>query len=273
MKRISILVILTGFVVPVLSQVKQLPVQKKDEIKVVTTVSQPVGVIAMRGFDFERGKDALADWTKEGTAFNNQPVYGHNVIIRREMDNTYNPFRINISLGGDYWKDLSLPIGHKGNYWIGSYENRSDLTQPFGRTQGNIPTGVLISPEFTITKDYISFLIGGTNDLANAKVELGYEGQGETDTEEKKEKDPFRVIAPVIKTIPVVKQFRATGKGSSVMRRVWWDVKTLKGKKARIKITDNTSTGYINADDFIFQDAAPVDTDIAINSKVNVKQV
>ena len=273
MKRISFLAILTGFVVPVLSQVKQLPVQKKDEIKVVTTVSQPVGVIAMRGFDFERGKDALADWTKEGTAFNNQPVYGHNVIIRREMDNTYNPFRINISLGGDYWKDLSLPIGHKGNYWIGSYENRSDLTQPFGRTQGNIPTGVLISPEFTITKDYISFLIGGTNDLANAKVELVYEGQGATDTEEKKEKDPFRVIAPVIKTIPVVKQFRATGKGSSVMRRVWWDVKTLKGKKARIKITDNTSTGYINADDFIFQDAAPVDTDIAINSSVNVKQV
>ncbi len=275
MKKALLLSALTAMVLPGLSQVQQDPAKKQDQLKVVTTVYQPVGIITLPGFNFEKGKSALEDWAREGTAFNNQPAYGHNVVIRREMDNAQNPFRIKIILGGDYWKDLSLPVGHKGKYWIGSYENRSDSSQPFGRTQGNVPTGTLLSPEFTISKDYISFLIGGTNDMANARVELIYEGQPENDTDPKKkdEKNPGHISIPGQNTIALLKLFQATGKGSSVMRRTWWDVKALKGKKARIKITDNTATGYINVDDFIFQDTAPPATDVAIGSKIKVKQV
>lgn len=137
-------------------------------MQVVTQVQQVIGTIALNGFNFENGKSSLADWTREGTAFNNQPTYGHNVVIRREMDNPQNPFRVNIPLGGDYWKDLSLPIGHKGKYWIGSFENRGIVHSPLPGHR-EYPMGTLLSPEFTISKDYITFLVGGSSDMANEK--------------------------------------------------------------------------------------------------------
>ena len=149
MKQLPLLLGTALFFLPAAAQVKQPPANKQMEVQVVTQVQQVIGTIALNGFNFENGKLSLAGWTREGTAFNNQPTYGHNVVIRREMDNPQNPFRVNITLGGDYWKDLSLPIGHKGKYWIGSFENRGDSAQPFARTQGNTPMGTLLSPEFS----------------------------------------------------------------------------------------------------------------------------
>lgn len=249
------------------------------KITAVNRVVQATGTIALTGFNFEQGRPSLDGWLREGTAFNNQPTYGHNVIIRREMDNQKNPFRVNIPIGGDYWKDLSLPIGHKGKYWIGSFENRGDSSQPFARTQGLAPVGVLHSPEFVINTDYISLLVGGTEDMSNERVELVWEGQpvaednkGEK-TEEKKNTNPLLIINANAASVLNQGVRRATGKGTAVMRRIWWDVKALKGKKARIKITDNSAAGYINVDDIVFQNTAPDQTIVSIGSKLKVKQV
>ena len=236
------------------------------------TTPLPTGVVAITGFNFEQGKASLSNWTKEGTAFNNQPTYGNNVLVRREMDNPVNPFKVNIALGGDYWKDLSLPIGHKGKYWIGSFENRSDSTQMLGRVLGNVAKGTLTSPTFTISKKFISFLIGGVNDLSNANVELIYEKAPDPKNPDKNGLNNVGTANTNIdKTTRTI--FKETGKGSNVMRRVWWDVSRLIGKQAQIKITDNTANGNINTDDFIFQDTDPLNTDVAINSKIKIKQV
>jgi hypothetical protein len=273
MKKAIFFIAITTVATSVFSQVITNPVKKPEDIRQVTPVIQTVGVIAIQGFNFETGKNSLNNWTKEGTAFNNQPVYGNNVAIKREMNNTQNPFRINIPLGGDYWKDLALPIGNKGKYWIGSFENCSEISQPFGRTQGNGPIGSITSPTFIISKNYISFLVGGTNDIANTKVELIYEGQPQEENGEEGKSVNNNKVLIAINNKAIVKKYKETGKGSSVMRRVWWDVTALKGKKANIKITDNSSNGYINADDFIFQDTAPDNTEVVINSKLKVKQV
>ena len=80
-------------------------------------------------FDFEGGAASLKDWGRRGTAFNNQPTYGDNIKIR-VPGHTSN---------------------HQGDYWIGTYENRPDLSSPAGLTQGDGPEGSLISPEFFIT--------------------------------------------------------------------------------------------------------------------------
>ncbi len=257
------------------SQVKEKEINKqvinKNVINPVTITAelrlpfQPV-------FDFEQGQTSLASWIKEGTAFNNQPVFGNNVVASREMSNTQNPFRINIPLGGDYWQDLSIPIGSKGNYWIGSFENRSDSKQPFARVQGATPMGKLISPAFSIRNNFLSFLIGGTNDLSNTCVELLVEdSNGDIIVGSEKYVVATKVTGG--KGVQVTTPLRKTGRGSSVMSREWWSVAELINKKARIRIVDNSANGFINADDFILQDMAPDVTDIGINSKVKVKQV
>lgn len=247
---------------------KTTPVTNQTQVT-MTTMAPPIGVITITGFNFEKGKISLSDWIREGLAFVNQPTYGNNVLVKREMTNTKNPFRVNIPLGGDYWQMLSLPIGHKGEYWIGSAESRSDSSQPLGRMIGDGAPGTLTSPEFLISSNFISFLVGGSNDVSNASVELLLEGESSID--EKSAGNPNDV--QTINNKAVSKFPRFTGNGSNVMRRVWWNVSTIKGKKARIMIMDKTTSGNINVDDFIFQDIAPDVNSIAINSKIKAPQV
>jgi len=93
---------------------------------------------------------------------------------------------------------------------------------------GDRPTGKLTSPEFTIERDYIKFLIGGG----------GYEGKTCTN---------LLVGGEVVRT--------ATGPntqpgGSEFLNWENWDVKELKGKKAVIQIVDDASGGWghVNVD-------------------------
>ncbi|MBE2230318.1 MAG: membrane dipeptidase [Chitinophagaceae bacterium] len=249
--------------------------RKPITVQAVNTISPGNLTLAHAGFTFEQGAASLTGWQREGNAFATQPTYGHNVTVRREMDNPKNPFRIKIPLGGDYWKDLALPVGEKGHYWIGTFENRPDSSHPFGRTQGTQPTGTLTSPVFTIEKKYITLLVGGSNDPGTERVELLWEGQAETI----KTTDQ---IKPATGSVPLtvsgdlraaIQPYKATGTGSNVMRRIWWDVSGLKGKTARIRITDASPAGFINVDDIRFQDTPPDQTDIAISSRLKVKQV
>jgi hypothetical protein len=71
----------------------------------------PTNLSTDGNWDFEIGD--LSFWSAEGGAFSNQPVHGDRVSTARVCP---------VTLGGDYW-DVPYPIGHHGNYWVGSAEN------------------------------------------------------------------------------------------------------------------------------------------------------
>lgn len=102
--------------------------------------------------DFENG---INDWTKTGTAFNNQPTYGDNPTHRNR----------------------GQPAQQEGHWWIGGYENRPGPSYPAGKTQGDGPTGTLTSPVFRISGKTLTFLIGGGCDITTVRLELLISGQ------------------------------------------------------------------------------------------------
>ena len=154
--------------------------------------------------NFEKG--ILESWMEEGVAFHDQPTFGDNTYYRGRGVSNF-----------------------RGNYWIGTYENRHSSKDPKGEIQGDAPVGKLTSIPFIIERDRICFLIGGGNNSAAAGVTLEVEGK--------------RVLFE-------------PGRGSLIdserMSRVTWDVSRWKGKKARIVIEDNSGEGWvhINVDDF-----------------------
>jgi fructan beta-fructosidase len=83
------------------------------------------------------------------------------------------------------------------------------------------PTGTLTSPDFKITKPYLSFRIGGGDYEMHACIDLIVDG----------------------KTIK-----RATGRNSDHLTPVSWDVKPWLGKQAQLRIIDKASGrwGHIN---------------------------
>ena len=91
---------------------------------------------------------------------------------------------------------------------------------------GDATTGSLTSPEFKITEDYLAFLIAGGNHPGKTAVQLVVNGK-------------------------VVNE--ATGENSLGCRTVVWNVATLKGSSARIRIIDQETGkwGVIAADQFV----------------------
>ena len=86
--------------------------------------------------DFETG--SLKDWTPEGNAFDQQPVKGDTVAVRRN----------------------DMKSQHQGSYWIGTFERGGDDL-----------TGTLTSARFKVTQPWASFLVAGGSS-ANTRVEL-----------------------------------------------------------------------------------------------------
>ncbi len=183
-----------------------------------------------QNWGFESGD--LRDWTitGPGTAFNNQPTFGDNVATR-------------------------LPgarSGLEGSYWIGTYENRVSSASPAGGAQGDEPTGTLTSREFDITSPQLSFLIGGGHDFSRLRVELLIRiRSGEP------------LPPPVAGLLGIGERVRllgsdyyvgmhSTGRNSEAMRREVWDLSSHLGRRARIRIKDDSSFpwGHINVDDF-----------------------
>lgn len=126
--------------------------------------------LQLENWGFELG---LTGWEKTGAAFNSQPTYGDNVAAKRVVGPS-SQFRM--PLGGTYWSDVIFPIGHKGSRWVGTYENHPENNN-YGRTQGDPPVGTLTSKAFTTDKSFISFLIGGGEDINHLSVSL-YERTG-----------------------------------------------------------------------------------------------
>ena len=143
-------------------------------------------------FNFENG---LSGWNLTGTAFNNQPTYGDNPTARNR----------------------GQPSRHRGDWWIGTYENRSSPAHPAGGGQGDGPQGTLTSPSFVITKNAIKFLIGGSCNENQVRAELLVEGT-------------------------VVLQ--ATGRCSEMMYEENWNVTSYENKEAQLRLVDGYSGGW-----------------------------
>jgi len=97
---------------------------------------------------------------------------------------------------------------------------------------GNDSAGELQSPEFTIKRGYINYLIGGGELPGQAFVALMVEGKAVRG---------------------------ATGTRSQALIAANWDVKDLQGKKARIRIVDRAIEhywGYITVDQIVQSDVA-----------------
>ncbi|MFJ8629558.1 GH32 C-terminal domain-containing protein [Streptomyces sp. NPDC093568] len=119
---------------------------------------------------------------------------------------------------------------------------------------GDAITGTLTSPEFTVDRKYLNFLVGGGNHPAGSAnptaVELLVDGQ-------------------------VVRS--ATGKDNEALNWASWDVGGLAGKTARIRIVDDNTGGWghINVDHVMLSDtqARPVSQETSVNLLVDGKAV
>ena len=156
-------------------------------------------------FDFE--DHDLSNWTLSGTAFNNQPTYGDNPSERFKKEG----------------KGRNEPSNHRGDWWIGTVENRSSSSHPAGEIQGDQPQGNMTSPSFLIDTNFLRFLIGaGCKDVGKVRAELIVNGDVifETRAEE--------VSANCIET----------------MSDKSWNVSGFTGSRAQLRLIDHSSEGW-----------------------------
>jgi levanase len=105
--------------------------------------------------------------------------------------------------------------------------------------------GTIVSPEFEITRDHLSFLIaGGSSPQTQVRLQVG----GET-----------------VRT--------ASGKDSGTLNWTAWDVSALRGRRGRIVIADESTGGWghVLTDHFVLSDqpAKPRSTETAVNLLVD----
>lgn len=148
--------------------------------------------------DFETAD--YGGWTARGTAFGPGPAAG---TLANQM-----------------------PVsGFRGQRLVNSYVG------------GDVSTGTLTSPEFTIERKYIAFLIGGGGYAGKTCMNLLVEGR-----------------AARTATGP-----NAAGGGSESLEPASWDVAAFHGKTARLQIVDEATGGWghINVDHIVFTDVKP----------------
>ena len=94
---------------------------------------------------------------------------------------------------------------------------------------GDAPTGSLTSPEFTISRKFINFLIGGGNHVDRTCIDLLVDGK-------------------VVRT--------AVGKNNEKLEGRFWNVEEFEGRKAKIQIIDYArgGWGHINIDQIELSD-------------------
>jgi fructan beta-fructosidase len=145
--------------------------------------------------------------------------------------------------GDDYggWKALGTAFGTKpargtlpGQMPVTGFKGKG-LVNSFAGGDGS--TGSLTSPEFTVERAYLSFLIGGGHHPGKTCMDLVVGGK-------------------VVRT--------ATGPnkvpgGTERLDPAGWDVREFAGKKARLRIVDEATGGWghINIDHVVFTDCKP----------------
>jgi microsomal dipeptidase-like Zn-dependent dipeptidase len=174
----------------------------------------------------------LRCWTAEGEAFLRQPICGDKFVTSQAKPRL-------ISLGGDYW-DGPYPVGNLNTYWISTEDHQ---------------TGTLTSDEFPLVAQFpwFNFLISGSADITACSVALLVKA---TTANAQKFAGKYPVVS-LAQGGDWYRVFAATGHGNEIMRRVSFDASKVVGEMARIHITDQTTAGHINVDDFQFSATAP----------------
>lgn len=151
----------------------------------------------------------LSKWTKTGHAFDNQPTYRDNPNAR----------------------DQSIKTNVQGDWWIGTFENRSNPTAEAGYVEGDFPIGTLTSPQFRINGSNINFLLGGGCAGEQIRVELLVNGKAQR--------------------VAYADNCRER------MRRRVWNVEEFKNQIAQIRLVDGSRKGHLNFDDLRGDFACP----------------
>ncbi|MGA5647550.1 GH32 C-terminal domain-containing protein [Streptomyces seoulensis] len=144
--------------------------------------------------DFEGG--TYGDWTATGDAFGTAPATG------------------------------TLPDQQQVSGWLGD-----GLVNTY--RGGDTATGTLTSPEFTLDKDYLDFLVGGGNHPATSANRTAVE---------------LLVDGRTVRT--------TTGRDAEALDWASWDVRDLRGKRAHVRITDDNTGrwGHLNVDHLVLSD-------------------
>jgi hypothetical protein len=171
------------------------PLPPSETLKGIAPVGQDGKPLNL---DFEAG--SLKDWTASGTAFNTMPEKG-DAVARRRND---------------------MRSGHRGEYWVGSYESSGDAA-----------TGTLVSAPFIAAQPYASFLIGGG---ANEKTRV-----------------------EIVNATSGMVLFRASGSDAEEMRPVFVDLRPYGGAALQIRLIDEGTTGWghLNFDEFVLHSQRP----------------
>ena len=102
--------------------------------------------------DFEAG--SLTGWKQVGEAFQFQPTKGDNSHARGRESSS-----------------------HEGRFLVGGFEKFDGQQGQPGDIYSDDAVGELISPQFTVNKRYMTFLIGGGNHPGEAGVKLLCDGK------------------------------------------------------------------------------------------------
>jgi len=149
--------------------------------------------------DFEG--DSYGDWKTTGTAFGDRPARG---TLPRQMPVT----------------------GYRGEGLVNSFNG------------GDAATGTLTSPEFTLNRKFVAFLIGGGGHVGKTCLNLVVGGKVVRST-----------------TGPNVNPG-----GSEELAPAFWEVGEWEGQKAQIVVVDEATGGWghINVDHIVLTDTKPV---------------
>lgn len=187
-------------------------------------------------FDFE---DGVRGWERSGDAFATQPYCG-------PITST---IFAHIKLGGSYWKNMQYPLAQHGRCLI------TTIAQPL-----DTPVGSLTSSEFLLDRalQFLSFRIGGTEDLVRERLELEVRIPERLDSDRVRQirewSGPFASTADGVYSVV----YAAIGHNSESLRQEVVEIpEFLRGLPARIRILDTSSTGHINVDYIQFTSSAP----------------
>lgn len=203
------------------------------------------GDVTVSTFREYGGETYIGSSNREGKLIEiSEDIVGRDTTVLYGPETTHRDHPVPVTLGPSMFQDpmfqyrprIEESVAHRGNFWVGTFENRSathhtngtiEVVNAPGSTQGDEPQGTLTSDPFQIYGTKVTFLVGGGCDLQTEYVELLVDG------------------------VPVK---RATGRCKEKMERVVWDVSPYRWQSAIIRIIDMSSSkwGHINVDDIRF---------------------
>lgn len=190
--------------------------------------------LAVQGRQYEAYAEA-AEAILNGPSNDNKNKFEERIFADFESG-TYDGWTVTGNAFGSIPQTLKTIAPYQGQInGLGKYFVNSHNIRPGGDVRkGDNLTGTLTSAEFTIDFDMIRFLVGGGNHKGRTCVNLVIDGR--------------TVLS-------------ATGRASNQMSLNTWNVRPFAGKKAKIEVVDNHTSGWgnIGVDHIVFLKAIPVE--------------